>query len=159
MKRLKQLLSSFAIFLIAASCQKSEDNIDNDTSKMALLTKAAWKYEDAGLDLNKDGVKDTELPPGFVLACDKDNVLTFKSDGTGTLDEGASKCDQANPQTSAFTWSFKNDETVINFSDQLFSGIEGDITLKSLTSTRMEILKEVSVGASQSVNAIVILKH
>ena len=159
MKRIKQFLPALAIILISVSCQKSDDSLDEDNSKMALITKASWKYEDAGLDLDKNGVKDTELPPGFVMACDKDNVLTFKSDGTGTLDEGASKCDPASPQTSPFTWSFKENETILNFSDKLFSGIQGDIKLQSLSTTRMELLKEVSMGTSQSVNAVVILKH
>jgi len=159
MKHIKNLFPLLGITITIVCCQKSNDAKNNDTSKMSLITRAAWKYEDAGLDANKDGQKDTELPPGFVMPCEKDNLLTFKSDGTGILDEGPTKCDAGNPQTAAFTWSLKNEETIINFSETVFGGIKGDVMLKNITSTRMEIHKEINIGLPQTVNAVVILKH
>jgi hypothetical protein len=42
--------------------------------------------------------------------CTKDDCTTFKSDGTLTFDEGATKCDPTDPQTSSGSWSLSADE-------------------------------------------------
>ncbi len=155
---MKYLFPSTIIFglLISFGCKKSDSS---GPSKTELITSASWKYDNAGLDINKDGFIDTALPPGYVGDCDKDNTLTFKSDGTGTLDEGASKCDPGNPQTSPFTWSFKNGETTINFPTVILTGISGDVTIQKLTSTELDFIKEINIGAPATVNVIVELKH
>lgn len=154
MKRLCYTLL-FAPLLFSA-CKK------NDTAgptKMELITTSTWKFDKAGLDVNKDGFMDTDLPPGYLVECDKDNVITFKSDGTGTVDEGASKCDPADPQTSPFTWSFKNNETILNFPAAVFNGITGDVTIQKLTTTELDMIKEVNIGAPTTVNVIFEMKH
>lgn len=148
------LLAGSTLFI--GSCSKDDDS---GPSKTSLITSAAWKYENAGLDVNKDGFIDTAVPAGFLVDCDKDNTITFKSDGTGTLDEGATKCDPGNPQTSAFTWSFKNNETMLNFPTAIFTGISGDISILKLTSTELDLSKEVNIGGPTTVNVIVELKH
>ncbi len=155
---MKHLLkfSFFAITLVLGSCGKNDTKAPTRTE---LLASATWKYDNAGLDINKDGIAETPLPPGYVGDCDKDNTLTFKSDGTGTLDEGPLKCDAGNPQTSPFTWSFKNGETVINFPTVILTGISGDVTIQKLTSTELDFIKEINIGAPATVNVIVEMKH
>lgn len=142
--------------LVTFSCKKSEVAAQTNTQ---LIASSAWKYDNSGLDVNKDGVIETSVPAGYLLQCDLDNQITFKTDGTGFVDEGATKCDLADPQTAPFTWSFKNGETEINFSSPVFSSFGGDVKIKSLTATKLELQKELNIGAPVTVNIIVNLKH
>lgn len=139
-----------------SSCSKDEDTGPSNTE---LIASSAWKYMNSGVDVNNDNFIDAPVPPGYILDCDKDNTLTFKNDGTGTLDEGANKCDPSNPQTSPFTWSFKSGETYINFSIPLMTGLNGDLKILKLTSTELNLGKEVNVGGAAPVFVIVELKH
>jgi len=43
--------------------------------------------------------------------CDKDDILRFNSDGTGKEDEGATKCDPSDSQSSSFSWAFLTMDT------------------------------------------------
>lgn len=139
------------------SCGK--DDPPAGPSKTELITKAAWKYDTGGVDANKDGFVDTALPPGYVLPCNTDNTLTFSTGGTGVVDEGATKCDVADPQTRNFTWTFTAGETMINFPSVVFSGLTGDVKIKALTDTKLELMKEVNIGAPSTVFVIISFKH
>lgn len=116
------LCTSFFIL----SCKK------NDTpqkTKTELLTTGSWKFSSAtsgGIDVS-----------GGLQSCQKDNIYTFAAGGTGTIDEGASKCNAGDPQTSAFTWAWLSSETMLQVSAPLFSGTTGDITIVSLTETEL----------------------
>jgi hypothetical protein len=142
--------------LVTFNCKKNEAEVQTNTQ---LISSSSWKYDDSGLDINKDGVIDTNVPAGYLLQCDLDNQLTFKADGSGIVDEGASKCEPASPQTAPFNWEFKNGETEISFSSPVFSGFGGDVKIKSLTTTKLALQKEINIGAPTTVNIIVNLKH
>jgi hypothetical protein len=150
------------LLLTAASftaCQKDDDDEDSKTN-MEKITLSAWKYDKASVDTDKNGTADSDLPPGFVEACDTDNTLTFDDDGTGIIDEGATKCNTSDPQSTSFTWSFTAGETKINFPTAVFYGIDGDVTIKTLTETKLELMKEVTIPSlPSSVNIILSLKH
>jgi hypothetical protein len=148
------MLAAFAF----VSCEKGEDSKSGAT-KMELITKAAWKYDHAALDMNKDGQVDTDLPAGYVTACEKDNTLLFKADGSGIGDEGPTKCDQGDPQTTNFNWSFANGEQNVVFEQSIFTNIDGNVTILTLNDTKLELLKEVQISPGQSVNVIVRFKH
>jgi hypothetical protein len=141
------------------SCGKSNDNNNNNNnnSQATLMTASRWKFSDAGLDLDNNGVKDNNLPPGTLSGCDTDNTITFKSDNTGVIDEGASKCDVNDPQSVPFTWSLKNTNEM-TFSAALFPGINGDVKIVELTSTKLTMSKVVNYGGL-SLNVIIFLTH
>ena len=46
-----------------------------------------------------------------VEACSQDDKYTFAADGSGTFDEGATKCYQDDPQTEVSNWKFIDSET------------------------------------------------
>ena len=152
-------LFCFLLGGIALQFACGKDDPPAGPTKTELITKAAWKYDTGGVDANKDGFVDTNLPPGYVQACNTDNTLTFNTNNTGVADEGASKCDPADPQTRDFTWTFVNNETHINFPTLVFNGLTGDVTIKTLTDTKLELLKEVNIGAPSTVNVIISFKH
>ena len=126
-KQLLFLLSLTAFLLI--SCE--EDNPPTPKTKTQLLTQGTWRFSAAtanGSDAS-----------GFLQACQKDNIYTFVSGGTGTVDEGASKCNASDPQTSSLTWNFASGETILHISAPFFSGSGNDFTLVALTETQLKI--------------------
>lgn len=136
-----------------AACKKS----NTAPTKSELITKAVWRYDNAGLDTDNNGTADAPVPPGFIQACDMDNTILFNTNGTGVADEGATKCNTANPQTAPFNWTFKDNEQVITFSNAVFGGLNGDVKVKTINDNQLELHKEINVGIV--VTAIVFLKH
>ena len=155
--KLKLLFFALLAFSVY-SCSKDDDD-DGPVTNVELISASAWKFDTAGIDANRDGTIDAAIPEDMLESCDTDNTILFRTDGTGTIDEGATKCDDSNPQSVGFTWSFKNNETVINFSDTLFGGLTGDVTIRRLTATQLELAKEVNIGLPIEIPVIVRLKH
>ncbi|HSB91823.1 MAG TPA: lipocalin family protein [Flavitalea sp.] len=153
----KLMIFSLCIAVLA-SCSKNDDN-DKEPTPSQLLTNVAWKYDNAGIDANGDGTIDTALPDGTIEDCDKDNTYTFMDDGTGTMDEGATKCDGSSPQTVPFNYSLNSNGTVINFPDTVISGISGDVSIKKLTATQLVLSKSIEIGIPIPVTVVVELKH
>ena len=154
---MKQVIAAAVAFLSIVSfsaCKKG----GGAKSKTDLLTQASWKYENAALDLDRNGTADSPIPPGYLEACDTDNTITFKNDNTGTADEGPTKCDPATPQSAPFTWTFKDNEQTISFGNIDFAGLSGDVKVVTLNDTKLELHKELSVGVTV-VNVIVYMKH
>lgn len=152
---MKHFLLPALVCLVAFSfsaCKKSKSK-----SRTDLITQSSWKYENAGLDVNRDGTVDAPIPGGFMQSCDLDNTITFNSNGTGVADEGATKCDPSSPQSSPFTWSFKDNEQTITLSNAVFGGLNGDIKVKTINENQLELHKEVNMMTI--VNVIVFLKH
>ncbi len=159
----KQLIFSAvfvaAIFLLINACSKSNSNASTPPTKMQLLTQTSWKFDTAGLDNNNDGLIDAPFPTGYgISSCESDNILTLKADGTGTVDEGATKCNVNDPQTTAFTWSLDSAQTAIVLSDTIFSVISGNVNITSINATSLHLEKAVPVGPI-SVNVAFYMKH
>lgn len=146
--------------MIFTACGKK--NPVAEVTKTVLITASAWKYDNAGIDINGDGTSDSPLPAAFdVPACSKDNLITFNSDKTGKVDEGATKCNATDPQTRPFTWEFVNNETEISSSTAVFPGLEGSFKVLELTATKFRVSKQVTLPGPIPipVTVIVSLKH
>ena len=147
------------IFILINACSKSNSNNTAPVTKMQLLTQSSWKYDTAGLDNNNDGLIDAPFPTGYgVSSCEADNILTLKSDGTGTVDEGATKCNVNDPQTTSFTWTLDTAKSAIVLSDTIFSVISGSVSITSINATSLHLEKSVPVGPI-SVNVAFYMKH
>ncbi|HYC28565.1 MAG TPA: lipocalin family protein [Chitinophagaceae bacterium] len=151
---MKHILAGLLLIASLAACKKG----GGAKSKTELLTQSTWRFDNAALDVDGNGTPDSPVPPGFLQSCDTDNTLTFKSDNTGVVDEGATRCDPAGPQTIPFTWTFKDNEQSITLSNVAFGGLNGDVTLKTLNDTQLELHKDINVLGT-AVNVIVYLKH
>ena len=150
------VLASLLLFIFAASCKKSDTDTSTQTkSKTILLTQTAWKIQTVGLDADKNGVADSDVTSS-VPACKLDNVYTFRSDSTGTMDEGAVKCATTDPQTSSFTWGFKSNQTILTGT---FGFSNGDATIISMNDTNMVVTYDDNLGTSTTYHFIVTLKH
>jgi hypothetical protein len=91
----------------------------------------------------------------MVTACQLDNTYAFKADGSGTMDESTTKCVETDPQTQPFTWSFKQNETILSGS---FSFNTGDTKIWKLNETNLVIAYDNTVGSS-TVHLLATLKH
>src|SRR5689334_11901361 len=97
-------LSLLALLTIAFfSCKKDDsDNTGGGKTNTDYLTSSVWLYESSGVDVNKDGSVDQTLEQLGVPACSLDNTLKFDTNGSATADEGATKCDPSDPQSTTF---------------------------------------------------------
>ncbi|HEY2720258.1 MAG TPA: lipocalin family protein [Chitinophagaceae bacterium] len=140
------VLSAFTLLFV--SCKKSSG--DKPKTKTDFITEASWKFDNA-----KVGGADYS---SLIQACQKDNTLVFTSNGSGTLDEGITKCNSADPQTNPFTWSFTTNETILHISTVLFTGGSNDFTIVTLNDTQLVLSQNVDI-AGTSQNAVVTFKH
>lgn len=100
-----------SVFLFSSSCKKDDEDLSNTdrlTGKNFIMT--AWTI-DPPVDIGAGPFSDL-----FALlpACTIDDITTFNADGTMTVDEGASKCEQGDPQTTSGTWSFIDNESKLS---------------------------------------------
>jgi hypothetical protein len=63
------------------------------------------------------------------------------------------------PATSAFTWSFSNNETVLDVSSGAIAGIGGSFKIKELSDTKFTLLKDTTITGLGATTAVVNLKH
>jgi len=117
------------LFLLPA-CQKDDDNPPTSKTKTELISQSTWKFSTAFA-----GTTDISNAPQ--LTCFKDNIITFSSNLTGTIDEGTNIC---SPTTAgSFTWNFASNETILHISTVLFTGGSNDFTLVTLTATQLVV--------------------
>lgn len=149
-----------SIGLIILSCNKDDDDDDNNDvdAKVQLITSATWKYDTAAIG-DDSGKPVSPLPAGAISDCEKDNTITFYSDSTGTLNEGTTKCDAGDPQSTSFTWWFKDNGAVLYSPDPIFGGFSGDAKVIELTSTKLRVAKEITYAPYGTFNIVLDLKH
>jgi hypothetical protein len=150
-------LASFGFGMLSIftlSCKKSSES--ETKSKTTLLTQQAWKIKSIGIDLNKDGIAEGDATAYF-SACQLDNSWLFKSDGTGVGDEGLSKCEPGDPQSANFTWTFKNNETILSGTYNL---ADKDLTIGSISEANMVVSYDDDfLGMGSTQRAIITLQH
>ncbi|MBE7172975.1 MAG: hypothetical protein INR73_20530 [Williamsia sp.] len=150
------LLSTAFCMLLFTQCKKS----NNDSNKSKLLVSGAWKFKEGGLDLDNNGTGETPFPTGTLQTCDIDNTVTFKTDTSGVVDEGATKCDATYPQTTPFKYTYNASSNILNFSTVIFAGLSGDVKVLDISSTQLKISKAVPItGLPTSVTVVVTLVH
>jgi hypothetical protein len=134
--------SILAGLVIFSSCNDKGGGVTPPPkTKTELITTGSWRYGSA----NWGG---TDAGP-MLQACQKDNTMTFSSTGgSGELNEGATKCNAADPQTMAFTWSFQSGETILHLSSPLFTGGSNDMTLVTLTEVELTLSQPLTVGGT-----------
>jgi hypothetical protein len=115
------------------SCNKNDSPGPTNTDH---ITNSPWKFDKAtsgGADVSS-----------FVNACYKDNTMIFQANGNGSLDEGATKCNAGDPQTTNFTWNFTNNGSTLNVTGGIFAGQSGSFTVITLNETQMVLQGTIS---------------
>jgi hypothetical protein len=91
--------------------------------------------------------------------CDTDGFLLLAANGTGTVDEGPTKCDPGFPQSAPITWSFSTNETVLNLNGGGVLGINGQFKILELTDIKLSLSKDTTIPFLGSGALIAHLKH
>jgi Lipocalin-like domain len=152
LKRIQTLICcAFFASLLFTSCDKKTVDPPTSKTKTELLTTGTWKFSTATV-----GGADAS---SAIEACKKDNILTFVSNGTGSLDEGTTKCNSGDAQTNPFTWAFQSNETVIYVSTTLFTGGSNTFNVVSITETQLVVSQNVTIAPGITQNAVVTFIH
>lgn len=157
-----KILAFAFLFTSAASCKKNDTGTGTlAKSKTILLTQGSWKIQSFGIDADKDGKIDEGSDYTSVIpACRLDNIYTFKPDGSGSTDESTTKCSDGDPQTTAFAWLFKNNETVLSGTFVVTDGISnGDGTIIAISDTSLVVNYYSNFGGPGFYYTTTILKH
>lgn len=150
----KQLLqlSFIALALIFISgCGKDKDDPAPAKTKTELITTGSWKFQSASSSLAGD------ISSYPQLACYTDNTMTFATNLSGTIAEGANVC--TSPAPATFTWSFQTSETILHLSFTLFAGGSPDFTIVSINETNLVLSQSVTFPGFPAQVITVTFKH
>jgi len=156
------LLLAVGGLLTIQACKDDEpvDNGGGDTTQASntdFLVGGDWLMEDGVIvppvEVDILGTKVTissyfdllgALNGGAPGECQKDNLMLFHADSTVDLDEGATKCDSADPQVQdGGEWYFASNETQLAFTSFPYDPLQEervlDITELSKTMLKLEM--------------------
>ena len=139
--------------LLFTGCDKD----DKEPTRTESITASAWQYDNGGVDQDRNGTVDVSFA-GILPACVLDNKATFNANGSGVADEGSTKCQTGDPQTTPFTWAFTNNEQNIQLTGTGLFGIGGNFKITALTSSQLGLQKDTTISGF-TVSMIVNLKH
>ena len=154
---MKYLLSCFIIGVFISACSEKEAD-PPAPNKTELITASAWKYDNAGMDADRNGTIDVSIS-SQLQPCQTDNTITFSGNGTGVVSEGSTKCDPNAPQNTPVTWSFANNEGSINIGGGGIIGISGQFKIITLNTTTLTLSKDTTITGFGSLALVVQLKH
>jgi hypothetical protein len=139
-KHFTYLIAIYTLIIVAMpACDKDDDDPQPKT-KTELITASSWKLSTATVG----GMN--ALP--FIQDCQEDNTMVFVAGGTGTVSEGATKCNAGDPDTTPFTWNFQDSETKLFVSSVLFTGGNNTSTIVTLSETQLVLSQEVIFGGT-----------
>lgn len=144
-----RLFINWILFASAGFSLGSCHRVHSSGRDLELLTHIPWKYEKAGFDSNQAGVFNALDPQ--IAGCESDNIIVFRPDGSGSLDEGVIKCKVSDPDSLPFMWSFQDNDSTIYFQDQYYK-------VRALTDDRFEIYADQRFGGI-STRYTIIFKH
>lgn len=121
--------------LLFSSCKKKDDPAPSDnrtgTEKIA---GHAYKITDATTSYNGSTFNVYSSLP----ACQKDNTSTFNANLTTTDDEGATKCNSGDPQTTSGVWALSNSDSQLLWDGETYTVLQNDgsiLKLKQVTTS------------------------
>ena len=141
-KKAAQVILAIAVI---AGCKKDDNS---SPTKTQLLTTGNWiviaNQVNPAIDANGDGVLENDI---FAVSpqCYRDNITTFKTDGTYTIDEGATKCNASDPQIEESSyWKFSDNETKMLVGDP---GSEQTFQVLELSGTVLTVRTVIESGS------------
>jgi hypothetical protein len=115
--------SGWVLFLAALlfQCNKTENpSVQEQLIGSWMITGDSYT---PGYDYDFDGTDETDAFAEYE-ACDKDDLIVFKSNGQGDYNMGTTKCDPSEPQTVPFFWGLKDNNTIITIDGLIDYNIE-----------------------------------
>jgi hypothetical protein len=156
MKQMKYFIPAFLFLALFSACSKEDD----EPTTAELLASGTWKFDEGGVDNNQDGMVDLIISVGLLDPCTADNTITFSTNGTGVIDEGATKCMPSASQSTNFNYSLSNNDTEITLSGADLLDLGGNFEITEVSSTRLGLSKDTTLAPfPMPVSLIVYLKH
>jgi hypothetical protein len=148
---MKKLSLLFLAALALGSCKKDNENSPSTPSKTDLLTSKSWRPTAASISVTVAG---TTTSLGNLDACSADDFFKFSTDKSMVHDEGATKCDPADPQMEKGTWDMPSDSKLtITPPSSSSSLVDGTFDVKELTATDMHLTStQTQSGASYTID-------
>jgi hypothetical protein len=126
---------ALTLLVLGMACSKDDKNVPLPVTRAQLLARS-WKQTDLLAAL--PGGTPTSVFNTVLTACQRDNIWTFKSDGTYIVSEGASKCNAGDPDTATSgTWQLIENDTKIIIDD--IKELPQTLTISELTSSSLKI--------------------
>ncbi len=131
-----------AVMIFIAGCKKEESKpivippvVSYDTTLLFGKTwmKTAETFSPA-VDVDGDSIPDSNIYP-LLDPCETDNEITFSAARVVTIDEGGSKCDIFDPQTTTGTYRWNGTRNAITAT---FSTLSKTLTVLTLDSTTLK---------------------
>lgn len=129
--------------LAFVACKKKDKN-NPEPTKEEMLKSGKWKIS----KLNFSNTSGSQDLLGTMADCDKDNFYYFNADNSITKDEGATKCNSGDPQsTTDGKWLLENDNTLLTFKESSIFGSSStmSVSVVSLSSSNIEFSKDSTV--------------
>ena len=132
------LFSALLCVSVFTGCGDDDNPAGSGGDPTAALTGKNWKMTAFTVDpgFNVGGVTITDFF-AQMDACAKDDIQNFKANGTFTVDEGASKCDPADPQTRTGTWVLSTDQKTITTTES--GQAPESFTLESVSASQLKV--------------------
>ena len=136
MKTLSTYTLAIAMAALTVGCKK--DSEPTPPTKTELLTAKKWRVTAASTvtTVGTNSVTVDEYA-GFP-ACERDDFRQFLASKVLNFDEGATKCDVNDPQTTSGVWDFNSDQTKLTFGAP-GSSFVGQADLAELSATTLKI--------------------
>lgn len=118
----------FLFALAAAAVSACKKDSENTPSRMDLITAKNWRVTALTSTTTitpASGSSSTTTRDDYAQysACEKDNFYKFNTNKTVVADEGPTKCDPSDPQTTTIAWDFNSDQTKLltgaNYSEDI----------------------------------------
>lgn len=137
MKTIK--LTPLVILIVSITgtfCKKGTES----KSKTQLLTQSTWSP--TGLLSKLPGDADWIDESETIALCAKDNIVTYRTDGSVENNEGASKCQETDPQVRTDNWEFAENGAKLKIDATIYGIIE-------LSEQRLILQYSIAVGQDQ----------
>ena len=148
MKAINKITSALLVLglgITVVSCKKETPTPTPAPTKTELITGKNW--------ILTSYVMDNVEYYDQIASCQQDNLTIFNTNNTVTIDEGLTKCDPLDPQTSyGGAWYFNPTETLM-----FLDGSEYE--LEVLNSTTLKIKNTAQVGGVTSISTIIFTKQ
>jgi len=158
---MKKLLLVFAAATVLGACKKDSEPAPTPTAatKADVLVAKNWRLSAQTTTYsiaNTPSVSQDEY--ATYSSCERDNFLKFNANKTLLVDEGATKCDQSDPQTQNGSWDFNSDYSKLTLMDPSQGSVAIPFDVVELTATTMHLRYTIVTGtgatAATSVNDI-----
>lgn len=110
---MKKIITTLSIAATLFACKKDETTKNTTTkTKTQLLTQKSWN--DSLIYSRTDTTKPWAILNPPLMPCQLDDITTFTTANTYTIDEGTVKC-YSNQIVETGTWAFTNNEANLQF--------------------------------------------